>query len=463
MLDRAGAWVSAHRLDLALAALVLAVSAPLVHDQKAQQSSRLALTAAIWDQRTLAIDDYPIGVDRVERDGHVYSDKAPGQPLFALPAYGLYRALGGEPAVVHRIEENLGLWAVTLWSATAPAAALVVLLRRIATRWVPEAATAAAASVGLATLLLPFSSVLFGHALAALLAVWAWAVIGSSRVSDGALIGAGALLGASVLTEYTLVLAAAAIAAAAVHRFGLRARWLLAGGLPFLGLLLAYQWAAFGGPLRFSYASSSFGAASRELGDRDHDPALLANAARVLLGERGLLVVTPLVALAVVGTVVLIRRCPRADRSIPLAGAASALGLVAVQAFWSNPTGGDAPGPRYATAAAAFLVPGLTLAWSRWPRWAMATAGFGGVVMLAATWTDPLEARDSRGAVGIWLGQLLRGEWASTIYELAWGQWAVALLPVGAALAGVAVALTSRRAHDLVDHDPDPGAHEVRG
>lgn len=426
-----------HRIDLALVLLVLALTAPIVQEMRAQQASRLALTAAIWDDHSLRIDGYPIGIDRAERDGHVYSDKAPGQPVFALPAYAAYRALGGEPATVLRVEGNLGLWAVSVWSSTVPMAALVLLLRRAADRVRPGTGVPVATIVLVATMFLPFSSLLFGHVLAAGLAFAGWYLVSRPAPSGRALAVSGALVAASVVTEYTLALAAVAIAMHVAVVARTHAWRFAAGGAPFVLALLAYQGAAFGSPFKISYSSSSFSSAAQEAGVPDLHLSHAENAIRVMVGERGMLVVSPVLALAMVGMVLLIRARPGLERSAHLAAAGSAAGVLAVQLLWSNPTGGDAPGPRYATAAAAFLVPGLAVAWARWRRPCVALGAVGGLIMLAATWTNPLEARDSTNAVGIWLDKLLHGDWTLTIYEMALGRWSVVLLPVGVLAATV--------------------------
>jgi hypothetical protein len=438
-------WLRAHRVDVALVALVLALAAPILQDLKAQQASRLALTAAVWDDGTLRIDDYPLGIDRAEHDGHLYSDKAPGQPFFAIPAYAAYRAVGGEPARHFRNDGNLGLWTVTLWSSVLPTVVLVLLVRRAADDTEPGTGLAVAAITYASTLLLPFSSLLFGHALSACLAFAGWYVVRRGDPSTGALVASGALLGGAVLAEYTLVLAAVAVGLHVVWRCGGRALWFVAGGTPALVALLAYQWATFDSPFAFSYAHSGFGEAARAAGLEDQDPALVANAVRVLVGERGLAVVTPLVIVGLVGMVMLVRRTPLRDRSAPLAAAASAVSLIVLQMAWSNPTGGDSPGPRYATAAAAFVAPGVAVAWVRWPRLTRALAAIGALVMLAATWTEPLEARDSRGAIGIWLRKVAEGDWALTVYEQALGSWAVVLLPAVGLAAGLGVVAAQRR------------------
>ena len=188
-----------------------------------------------------------------------------------------------------------------------------------------------------------------------------------------------------------MLLAAVAIAAHVLHVAGRRVGLFVAGGIPAVIGLAAYQWAAFGNPLSFSYARSSFGEAATAAGDVDQDPALLENAVRVLVGERGLLVVTPILVLATLGAIQLVR-AGRPRRSAYVAALASAASLVLVQMAWSNPTGGDSPGARYATATAAFLAPGIALAWGRWPRATRITALLGGLIMLAATWSNPLKA-----------------------------------------------------------------------
>ena len=437
-------WLRTHAVDLALVALVLAWAAPLAQPLDSQQLSRMALTAAVVDDGTVRIDGYPIGVDLAERDGHVYSDKAPGQPFLAIPAYALYRAVGGAPAQEYRYEGNLGLWTVNLWSCVLPTACLLLLIRRAVEEVEPGVGPTIAALVFGTTLLLPFSTVLFGHALSACLAFAGWFAVRRTPMSDRAVLVSGLLFGAAVLTEYTMVLAAAAVGLHVARTAGWRAWRFVAGGIPAAVALGAYQWAAFGSPFSFSYARSSFGEATRAAGDVDQDPALLENAVRVLVGERGLAVVTPILVLAAIGAVLLVRRRSEQVNTAHLAALAAAGSLVLVQMAWSNPTGGDSPGARYATAAAAFLAPGLAVAWARWPRPTRALAIVSALIMLAATWSNPLEARDSRGAIGIWFDKIASGDWALTVYEMALGGWAVALLPLGAA-ASVAVLVAVQR------------------
>src|SRR5262245_10999789 len=112
------------RLELALFLFVIVVVGPWVKPLSAQPAARLAFTAAIVDHGTIYIDAYrdvTLPIDRVETDdGRLLPDKAPGQPLLAVPVYALGRLAGAEPATVYRITENLTLWWVALWSAIVP-------------------------------------------------------------------------------------------------------------------------------------------------------------------------------------------------------------------------------------------------------------------------------------------------------------------------------------------------------
>jgi hypothetical protein len=427
------------RIDLGLALLVLLVSVPVVQELRAQQASRLALTAAIWDDHSLRIDGYPIGVDRAEVDGHIYSDKAPGQPVLAIPAYAVYRTLGGEPARVFREQGNLGLWAVSAWSSALPAAGLVVLLRRAAARDNPAVAPQVALALAFGTLLLPFSTLLFGHVLATAAAFAGWYVATRHEPSSRALVGSGLLLGLSVLVEYTMVPVAAAVAAHALWVHRRRGLLVVAAGIPAAIGLLAYQWAAFGSPFTFSYSQSAFRAAADDKGLRDLHLPLAERAFKAIAGERGLLVVSPVLLLAIVGMVIAIRAARGPRRSGLIAAAVAAGSVIAVQMAWSNPTGGDSPGPRYATAAAAFLLPGLVVAWQRWRLASLALATIGTLIMFAATFTDPIEARDSSNAIGIWLGKLFRGEWTDTLFSQALGRNSASVLVIPLALGGAAL------------------------
>lgn len=440
--ERLAGWFRRHRDDVLLAVIVLLLAGPVVQAMQAQQESRYALTAALWDRQTVRIDAYEhiLGVDRAERDGHIYSDKAPGQPVLAVLPYGLYRAVGGEPATARRELGNLGLWWVSLWTAAVPAAILAVLMRRFAARWVPQRAAAAALALSVGTLLLPFSTVLFGHVLAGTLALGGLLLALPEDASPRRLSLAGLVLGAAVLVEYPVAIVAAAVFVLVAVRRGRDVGWLVLGGLLPAVALLVYNSAVFGGPLRFSYSSAAGFARHQTglVGIQPPDPVMLY---RVLLGERGLFYLTPAVLAGAIGLVELIRR-ERQRAALVLALAVFTL-FVLVQGGWGNPTGGASPGARYAVPGLPFLAPGVALALARWPRFTTAVAVFGALVMGLATFTVPLAQPSEDFALGHWVYRLANGQIQDTLFTRWLGDWAV-LLPIVAALA-VAVFLLRRR------------------
>src|SRR5690606_30310162 len=88
---------------LALCLVWVVAIGPIVHDMTAQGAPRIALTGALVDDRRITIDDYLVGFDYTERDGHIYSDKAPGQEVLAIPAYVASQVVGADAAIVPRV------------------------------------------------------------------------------------------------------------------------------------------------------------------------------------------------------------------------------------------------------------------------------------------------------------------------------------------------------------------------
>lgn len=448
----AGGFYARYRADLLVAAVVLLMAAPIVQLMMAQQESRFALTAALAERGTVVIDAYEhiLGVDRAVRGGHTYSDKAPGQPVLAVPAYLLYRALGGESAVVRNEIGNLGLWATSVATSALPAAALAVLMRRMA-RVVagPRRSVAAALGLALGSLLLPFSTLLFGHVLAGLLSLSAFAMV-LPRHAGPVRLGLGGLVtGAAVLTEFTTAIVAVTLVVfvAVRHRGGLVS--FVAGGVGPALALLAYNTAVFGGPLSFSYqASETFGAGHRSglVGVQPPDPAM---ALRVAFGERGLFTLTPVVLAGVLGSVGLARRHEREQRTLGVVALVVFAAFFLVQAGWGNPFGGASPGARYVTPALPFLAPGVAYAFGRAPAATMVATAIGVATMLMATLTLPLAQPTEAFAVGFWVSRLVAGATIDTVLTMALGSrlWVFAP-PLLAAVITARVLLKPRQAAD---------------
>lgn len=420
-----------------LAAVVALLVVPVLQPLMAQQASRYALTAAAWDGGTVRLDDYEhlLSVDKAERDGHLYSDKAPGQPFLALPAYGLYRVLGGHPATDATWFRDPGLWAVSALTAALAGIVLALLMRRLALRVVPARATLAALSLAVATMLLPFSTVLFSHVLAACLGLAAYLLATRRQAGPGSMIAAGLVCGTAVTVEYTMLLVVAVVGVAALVAHRWKALWIVAGGVPAAVLLGIYHQAAFGGPFVTGYRFSQF--AEHEEGLVGVRPPELGMLAEVLFAERGLFVLTPLVFVGAVACVILAVRGSAAIRRDAVAAVAVLAAMLFVMGGWSNPTAGASPGPRYVVPALGFLAGGVAWAWLRIPVLTGLATAVGTVAMGLATFTLPLAQRTEEFALGHWLWRVGEGKVADTwLTVLTGSRWAIlAPILVAAALA----------------------------
>jgi hypothetical protein len=430
-----GGWFARHRTEILLALLVLAIVGPVVQKDAAQQASRYALTAAVFEEHTFVLDDYieTLGVDKAFFDGHWYSDKAPGQPLLAVPFYAMYRWVGGEPGTVLRVEGNLGLWWLTFWFTMLPAAGLSVLMYRMARRVAPKSALAASLGLTLGTMMLPFSTLLFAHVFVAFLALWGFSLV-VDRPSTGRTAFAGALMGLAVFSEYTMAIAAVIVGIYVLLRSGRKVLAYVLGGLPSAALLLIYNRFVFGSPFVLSYQLSAFnGTVEAPMSVGTIFGRLnLERLFEVFLSPRGFAVASPIVLLALLGLVVMIRR--RSSRAEGVVSAAMFLGFLMVPLMWGNAWGGDSPGPRYMLAALPFLAAPLALMWRRLPLVSTLAFVLGALTMGLATFTDPLISRQIAYPLTKWLSLAWHGDWATTLFTMwlgTWG-WLVQALLVGA-------------------------------
>ena len=240
----------------------------------ANESIRFYFVESVVQEGTLSIDPAfdryapgwrerksPPNIDAAVRDGRYYMDKAPGLSFLTLPVYGALHAVGATEAM-----ERTTLWALlTFLLVTLPSllgtAILFRLLRDLSGR--EGAALGLAAVYAVATPALVYSTLYFGHQLAAVLLLGAFAVLrpsDESPVGVGRAAAAGALASFAVVTEYQVVLAAAGLAVFGLQRSAdnrARVALVAAGAVPAV-LLLSYHWAAFGGPFDFPYAYKSF-------------------------------------------------------------------------------------------------------------------------------------------------------------------------------------------------------------
>ncbi len=250
------------------------------------QNSRMDLTRAIVEQGRFEIDDYYQNTgDYAVYNGHVYTDKAPGTSLLAVPSYAVYRAITQIPFVSNAIsrlsqsqalaetlrDDGSGLLAdkiyfagalyfSTFFSVSIPSALAGVALYRFLALFVANRRVRLLATLGyaLGTVVFPYSTVFYGQQIAAALILFAWERLHRVRTGaapPSALVVAGALLGMAVLTEFTSALPAGFLV---IYTFtGLKRKADIArlaiGGLPFAALLGFYNAACFGSPFTSSY------------------------------------------------------------------------------------------------------------------------------------------------------------------------------------------------------------------
>jgi hypothetical protein len=422
--------------------------------------------------------------DKAWVDGHFYSVKSPGTAALTTLPYMAIKALGGEKLARAAVDnerrtahpkwhpdsvvplENTGydvqrglrvqarveqetpiVWALTLIAAVIPAVLLLLGVRWAGDRFVPGYGTAAAITLGLATIVMTFAAEFFSHVISAGLAFAAFCVLMKER--DGParrwpVFGAGVLAGLAVTFEFQtglvgVVLIAYALARQSdrVRRAGAYAAGAVLGAAP----MLAFNTWAFGNPLKLAYGDAvAFPGRSGHdvLGLNSHGffgitAPRFDSATYLLFAGRGLLVLTPIIAMAVIG-VFLMRRRHRAEANTILAIAA--VYFIYNSGYWL-PFGGGTPGPRFLIPALPFLAIGLAHAYRRLPALTLGLAIPSALFMLAGTLTYPLLGKQG---VGTWADWLVQGRLEHTVLTAlgvtnAW----LALAPFFAALLIVVV------------------------
>ena len=203
---RADAGTAARRTGLA-ASLVLVVLAfslgSLDQEIGCNQKAHYALVRALAEG-TAIVDEYqPESCDLAYTDGHYYAAKAPGLAFVVLPVYVALDAADAIPD-----NPRTAVWVLGLFGALLPALVAAAIAGRLADRVAPATGTFVAATLAVGTLLLPFATLFFAHALAAALAVGAFALLWRDRLAPATAALAGLLTGFAVVVEHPAALVA---------------------------------------------------------------------------------------------------------------------------------------------------------------------------------------------------------------------------------------------------------------
>jgi hypothetical protein len=347
-------------------------------------NSRLALTRALAERHSIAIDAYPHTGDWAEYSGHRYTNKAPGLSFVSAPFYALARALGG----AREGPQLSGLvWAANLVVNALPSALLGLLLFHTLGRLgLASGAVRAWAilALGLGTLAFPYATAFYAHQPAAAASFGAFALLlgadpGAPPRWRGLLAGAAA--GLAVLLEVSTGLCAVILGLFLALDAGRRPLlpWFVLGGLPMAGALGLYNAVAFGSPLSFWFDHANPEVEVRVDGRLFGPPTLIGVMGLLFLPYRGLFFTSPLLMLAPLGWSDL----KRADLGAARVCAAVPLAFLALIASFHGWYGGWTPGARYLLPSLPFLFVPLAFGVARWPRLAAALALYSVASMLA--------------------------------------------------------------------------------
>ncbi|HEY6637790.1 MAG TPA: hypothetical protein VIZ61_08930 [Solirubrobacterales bacterium] len=426
--------------------------------------------------------------DKAWVDRHFYSVKGPGTAALTTLPYMAIKALGGEKLARAAVDnerqtahpkwhpdsvvplENTGydvqrglrvqarvegetpiVWALTLIAAVIPGVLLLLGVRWAADRFVPGYGTAAAITLGLATVVMTFSAEFFSHVISAALAFAAFCVLMNERdgpMRRSTVFAAGLLAGLAVTFEFQTGLVGLVLIFYALARRSDRLRRAAAyagGALLGAAPMLAFNAWAFGNPLKLAYSDAvTFpGRSGHDVLGLNSDGFFgitvprFDSATDLLFAGRGLIVLTPIVVMAVVG-VFLMRRRHRAEANTILAVAA--VYFIYNSGYWL-PYGGGTPGPRFLIPALPFLAIGLAYAYRRLPALTLGLAIPSALFMLVGTLTYPLIGKQG---IGTWADWLVQGRLEHTVLTgfgvtNAW----LAIAPFLAAIA-IAIALAVR-------------------
>jgi hypothetical protein len=436
------------RLALAAILLVGLAYATMIQSFSWNQTSHYDLIRSLNHDGT-TIDAYAANTgDKVEYKGHTYSARAPGLALFALPFYDALNLVGAESWTdAHVAPPNHPgdemIYLVGLWGNVLPGLLLLLLVWRVAERFAPGYGAATAVTLGLGTMVLPLSTLLFSHVFTAFLGFAAFTLM--LRERDGPpsamLLGlAGLAMGYAVASEYPLFFVSLVLGLYLLSRRDAltpplvvrRAGAYIAGGIVGIIPLLLYNHYAFHSWTHLAYSDVP----RQQKGFFGIGAPSLKVLSTLLLDSRGLLTISPVLIMGAVGAVLLYKRGKRAE-ALTIGGIC--LCYVGYNSGYYLPFGGGFMGPRFLTTMLPFLAVPLGLAFKRYPGPTIALAAVSITTTVIATITHPLVGYENETVV--WVRYLSKALFQPTIasaYGLGrgWGGiWPFFLAAGGAVLA----------------------------
>ncbi len=411
--------ISKRRTVLAIV-LVGVAYATVIQSFSWNQTSHYDLIRSLNNDGT-TIDAYAANTgDKVEYKGHIYSARAPGLALFSLPFYYTITELGADSLAqesqAQKSDDEM-IYFVGLWGNVLPGLLLLLLVWQVSERFEPGYGVASAVALGLGTLVLPLSTLLFSHVFTAFLAFAAFALM--LRERDGPpspmlLALAGLAVGYAVASEYPVFFAAVVLGLFLLSRRDAlnptdvirRAGAYILGGVVGIVPLLLYNHYAFRSWTHLAYSDVS----RQKTGFFGIGAPSLKVLSTLLLDSRGLLTISPVLIMAGVGTAMLYRRGRRAE-ALTIFGIC--LCYVGYNSGYYLPFGGGFMGPRFLTTMLPFLVAPLGIALKRFPGPTIALAAVSITATVVASITHPLVGYENETVV--WARFLGEGFFQPTI------------------------------------------------
>ncbi|HUH81205.1 MAG TPA: hypothetical protein VLZ06_07750 [Solirubrobacteraceae bacterium] len=437
------------RLGIAAIACVGVAFATMIQSFSWNQTSHYDLIRAL-NQENTTITPYQANtgdkVEYPEHSGHFYSARAPGLALFSLPFYDALNLVNAESWTrAHVAPPNHPgdemIYLIGLWANVLPGALLLLLVFAVANRFEPGYGAATAVIVGLGTLVLPLSTLLFSHVFTAFLGFAAFWLMLRERDGPPSLLLlwlAGLAVGYAVASEYPVFFVGVVLGLFLLSRsdsftvrgVATRAGAYILGGIVGIIPLLLYNHYAFHSWTHLAYSDVP----RQHKGFFGIEAPSLKIVSTLLFDSRGLLTISPVLIMGAIGTVMLYRRGRRAE-SLTIGGVC--LCYLTYNSGYYLPFGGGFMGPRFLTTMLPFLACPLGIALKRFPGPTVTLAGASIALTVIATITHPLVGYETETVV--WERFLSQGLLQPTIasaYGLGrgWGGIWVFLVPAAAGL-----------------------------
>lgn len=228
------------------------------HGGSANELTRWATAASLVEKTSFEIswteDLIGKNVDTANVNGKIYSNKPPGTALLAAPFYALTRVFTGAPDASNI---RISWFVMRFFLSTLPLLFLALWL------YGRDSDELSLGTLLFATPLFLYSLLFFSHVLVAVLLYFAFRLIyDSRRIFLRNCFVAGLLSGFAVICEFPAIICVL-IFGAGLFFTDKHDRWrsiffFVLSGLPFVILLLIYNYAIFGSPFTTSYAYESF-------------------------------------------------------------------------------------------------------------------------------------------------------------------------------------------------------------